>query len=114
MELLETPLTNLTPFLPFFTEILDSGVKMVESTPLRDRMAMYQAAVTKHDFPSSPTVSDNPPLHHKHSLRYSLWCHHIQKSGRSADMTLYWEVCHNLLLLFQTRMTDFIQCFFSN
>ncbi len=61
MELLETPLTNLTPFLPFFTESLDSGVKMVESTPLRDRMAMYQAAVTKHDFPSSPTVSDNPP-----------------------------------------------------
>uniref|UniRef100_A0A8C1WEQ6 LIM zinc-binding domain-containing protein n=1 Tax=Cyprinus carpio TaxID=7962 RepID=A0A8C1WEQ6_CYPCA len=36
-------------------ESLDSGVKMVESTPLRDRMAMYQAAVTKHDFPSSPT-----------------------------------------------------------
>uniref|UniRef100_A0A8C2DMD5 LIM domain and actin binding 1a n=1 Tax=Cyprinus carpio TaxID=7962 RepID=A0A8C2DMD5_CYPCA len=35
-------------------ESLDSGVK-VESTPLRDRMAMYQAAVTKHDFPSSPT-----------------------------------------------------------
>ncbi|XP_016354279.1 LIM domain and actin-binding protein 1-like isoform X2 [Sinocyclocheilus anshuiensis] len=36
-------------------ESLDSGVKMVESTPLRDRMAMYQAAVTKHDFPSFPT-----------------------------------------------------------
>uniref|UniRef100_A0A672N5Y0 LIM domain and actin-binding protein 1-like n=1 Tax=Sinocyclocheilus grahami TaxID=75366 RepID=A0A672N5Y0_SINGR len=36
-------------------ESLDSGVKMVESTPLRDRMAMYQAAVTKHDFPSSST-----------------------------------------------------------
>ncbi|RXN10040.1 LIM domain and actin-binding 1-like isoform X1 [Labeo rohita] len=36
-------------------ESLDSGVKMVESTPLRDRMAMYQAAVTKLDFPSSPT-----------------------------------------------------------
>ncbi|XP_077074834.1 LIM domain and actin-binding protein 1a isoform X2 [Siphateles boraxobius] len=36
-------------------ESLDSGVKMVESTPLRDRMAKYQAAVTKHDFPSSPT-----------------------------------------------------------
>ncbi|XP_048033289.1 LIM domain and actin-binding protein 1a isoform X1 [Megalobrama amblycephala] len=36
-------------------ESLDSGVKMMESTPLRDRMAMYQAAVTKHDFPSSPT-----------------------------------------------------------
>ncbi|XP_073679184.1 LIM domain and actin-binding protein 1a [Garra rufa] len=35
-------------------ESLDSGVKM-ESTPLRDRMAMYQAAVTKLDFPSSPT-----------------------------------------------------------
>uniref|UniRef100_A0A673HRU4 LIM domain and actin-binding protein 1-like n=1 Tax=Sinocyclocheilus rhinocerous TaxID=307959 RepID=A0A673HRU4_9TELE len=36
-------------------ESLDSGVRMVESTPLRDRMAMYQAAVTKLDFPSSPT-----------------------------------------------------------
>ncbi|XP_052449952.1 LIM domain and actin-binding protein 1 isoform X2 [Carassius gibelio] len=35
-------------------ESLDSGVK-TESTPLRDRMAMYHAAVTKHDFPSSPT-----------------------------------------------------------
>ncbi|XP_051516886.1 LIM domain and actin-binding protein 1-like isoform X2 [Myxocyprinus asiaticus] len=36
-------------------ESLDSGVKMVESTPLRDRMAMYKAAVTKLDLSSSPT-----------------------------------------------------------
>ncbi|XP_059396229.1 LIM domain and actin-binding protein 1-like [Carassius carassius] len=35
-------------------ESLDSVVKMVESTPLRDRMAMYKAAVTKQDSPSSP------------------------------------------------------------
>lgn len=90
----ETPQSNLTPFFfPFFTESLDSGVKMVESTPLRDRMAMYQAAVTKHDFPSSPTVSDNPlhPLHHEHSLSYyhSLWFHHMQMISLSADMTLF-------------------------
>lgn len=47
-------------------ESLDSGVKMVESTPLRDRMAMYQAAVTKHDFPSSPTseLADNEVRSH--------------------------------------------------
>ncbi|XP_051517724.1 LIM domain and actin-binding protein 1-like isoform X2 [Myxocyprinus asiaticus] len=36
-------------------ESLDTEVKMVESTPLRDRMAMYQAAVTKLDISSSPT-----------------------------------------------------------
>ncbi|XP_051961595.1 LIM domain and actin-binding protein 1-like [Xyrauchen texanus] len=36
-------------------ESLDSGVKMVESTPLRHRMAMYKAAVTKLDLSSSPT-----------------------------------------------------------
>ncbi|XP_052396386.1 LIM domain and actin-binding protein 1 [Carassius gibelio] len=35
-------------------ESLDSVVKMVESTPLKDRMAMYKAAVTKQDSPSSP------------------------------------------------------------
>lgn len=36
-------------------ETFESEVKMVESTPLRDRMAMYQAAVTKLDLSSSPT-----------------------------------------------------------
>ncbi|KAI7794430.1 LIM domain and actin-binding protein 1a [Triplophysa rosa] len=36
-------------------ETFESEAKMVESTPLRDRMAMYQAAVTKLDLSSSPT-----------------------------------------------------------
>lgn len=39
---------------PGTKESLECGVKMLDSTPLRDRMAMYQAAVTKLDFPSSP------------------------------------------------------------
>ncbi|XP_065141378.1 LIM domain and actin-binding protein 1a isoform X1 [Paramisgurnus dabryanus] len=36
-------------------EMFESEAKMVESTPLRDRMAIYQAAVTKLDLSSSPT-----------------------------------------------------------
>ncbi|XP_043080637.1 LIM domain and actin-binding protein 1a [Puntigrus tetrazona] len=50
-------------------ESLDSGVKMVESTPLRDRMAMYQAAVTKHDFPSSPTSEPADNEVRSHSVK---------------------------------------------
>lgn len=52
-----TAFADLTLCCLWFTETFESEAKMVESTPLRDRMAMYQAAVTKLDLSSSPTVS---------------------------------------------------------